>query len=403
MLRRLLIIITAITTSAVCLKGETVLCMSDSLATNTVVVADTAAAVQPDDEAFDAWQQHMADSIAFAKLPWYRQLLANGFRIHDPHVNYPKFPRFILKVYDWGDRTFNSYDPSYVVGVGKNWKVTTKSFNWMESYMIMFSPKTRDMLHIRSYPYIDFGAYISFMALSVGYTAKMNDLFSGGKENRSNLNFNFTCSRLYANLDITSTNGNTLITHFGDYKDKEVLPYKFNDIRHSTVSGEAFYIFNYRKYSQAAAYCFSKYQLNSAGSWLLGFSFNNQNIDIDFSNLPDDMKEYLPDLENRYHYRYTDYDVCGGYAYNWALKPRQWLANITLFPAVGYRHTYHNSTDNRRHMIATSLHARFSFVYNHRALFASLTGRFDGHLYFNRNYTFFNAIESISLIVGARF
>ena len=54
-------------------------------------------------------------------------------------------------------------------------------------------------------------------------------------------------------------------------------------------------------------------------------------------------------------------------------------------------------------MLATNLRARFAFVYNHKALFASLSGRVDANLFFNSKYAFFNSTESVSLIVGARF
>lgn len=362
----------------------------DSIPTVPVIVTDSV-----------NQSSHETDSAAFARMPWYKQIIANGFYIHDKRINYPKFPRLLLKIYDWGDKTFNSYDERYVVGVGKYWKVTGKSYNWMESYMLMFSIKSRDRLNIVSDFYYDLGVNVSFMALSIGYTAKLNDFLGQGKKDRSNLNFNFTCSRIYANLDLSSTSGNAKITRFGSYK--RDMPYKFNDISHKVVSGEAFYIWNYKHYAHAAAYCFSKYQLRGAGSFLLGFSFNNQNIDINFENLPQEMKEHLPDLENRYHYRYTDYDICGGYAHNWVLYPKRWLINLTLYPAFGYRHSYAESMDRSKALIATSAHMRTAVVYNHKALFASLTGRFDGHFYFNSRYTFFNSIESISLIVGARF
>ncbi|MCM1348846.1 MAG: DUF4421 domain-containing protein [Firmicutes bacterium] len=375
----------------------TKLTLADSISTR---LSDTITTVTPPSAADSAL---IADSITFSHLPWYQQLFVNGFKIHDPHVNYPKFPRFLLSVYDWADDTFNSYNPNYVVGTGSNWKVTVKSFNWMESYMMMFSAKTSEMLHIRSDLYYDFGVYLSFMAVSVGYTAKLNKFLSGGNNNRKNFNFNFTCSRIYANLDIASTKGNAKITHFGDLKNKNLLPYKFNDIDHYLVSGEAFYIFNYSKYSHAAAYSFSKYQLKSAGSWLMGFAFNHQDIKIDFTNLPQQMKDHLPHLEDNYHFRYTDYALCGGHAHNWVLKPRKWLINLTLFPAMGYRHAYHNSSDSRKHLLASSLHGRTAMVFNHRSLFASLTGRIDMSLYFNSRSTFFNSIESLSFIVGARF
>lgn len=342
------------------------------------------------------------DSAKFAELPWYDQLIENGFRIHDPRVKYPKFPRFLLKVYDWGDRTFNSYDPDYVVGVGKNWKVQIKNYNWMESYMLMFSMHTRDMLHIRSEIFNDLGFHLSFMAVSIGYTAKVNN-WAGSHSNRSNLNFNFTCSRFSANLDILSTSGDTKITHFGKYNDGHSFSYKFDEIEHKSLSGELYYFFNHRRYSQAAAYCFSKYQLKSAGTAIAGFAFNNQRIRMDFSSLPEDMKHFLPSLENYYRFRYTDYAVLGGYAHNWVLKPRTWVANLTLIPSVGFRHSYSDTSEGSKNMLAVNMRARFAFVYNHKALFASLTGRIDANLFFNSRYAFFNSTESLSMIVGARF
>lgn len=85
------------------------------------------------------------------------------------------------------------------------------------------------------------------------------------------------------------------------------------------------------------------------------------------------------------------------------LHPRRWLVNATVLPAIGYRHTYENSTDGKKDMFSTNVTGLFSVVYNHRSLFASLTGRFDGNIYFGSSYTFMNSIESLSLVVGARF
>lgn len=342
------------------------------------------------------------DSTEFSRMNWMKQLYETGFHIHDPRINYPRAMKFFLKVYDWGDRTFNSYDSAYVVGSGKNWKIMTKSYNWMESYMMMFSIHTKDMLHIRSDIYNDVGFHLSFMAVSIGYTAKVNN-WAGHESNRTNFNFNFTSSRFSANIDLLSTSGDTHITHFGDYNNGRTFDYKFNDITHKSFSGEIYYFLNHMKYSQAAAYCFSKYQLKSAGSAILGFAFNNQRISMDFSSLPEDMKSFLPSLDNLYRFRYCDYGLLAGYAYNWVLKPRKWLINLTTIPSVGFRHSYSDSSEGKKKMLAANMRVRLAFVYNHRALFASLTGRFDGHLFFNSRYGFFNSTESISLIVGARF
>ena len=343
-----------------------------------------------------------ADSVEFSELPWWKQVMANGFRIHDPRINYPKFPRFCLAVYDWGDRTFNSYDTDYVVGTGNNWKFMTNNNNWMETYMLLFSAHSRDMLHLRSDVYCDIGAYISFMAVSIGYTAKLNDLFNRTNSNRHNFNFNFTCSRFSANYDYTSTSGSTKISHFGDYKGP-LLPYDFDAISHESTAGELYYFFNHRKYSQAAAYSFSKYQLKSAGTAILGFAFGYERISMDFSGLPEEMKPYLPSLQPVYTFRFADYALLAGYAHNWVLKPRRWLVNLTTLPSIGYRHNYSSSSVGSKNMLAGNFRLRFSLVYNHKGLFAALVGKMDANLYFNSQYAFFNSILSLSAKLGVRF
>lgn len=368
--------------------GHELVSFADTLATET----NAPESLTPDQT------KAIADSIAFSEMPWYKQLLVNGFRIHDPRINYPKFPRFCLKVYDWGDRTFNSYNPEYVISTHKNWKLIGKNYNWMESYMMLFPNK--QTLHLRSDVYCDMGAYISFMAVSVGYTAKLNNMFGNGESTRSNFQFSFQTSLFTANIDITKSHGGTKIMKFGR---RNEFPLQFGDARLSSLSGDAYYYFNHWKYSQAAAYCFSKYQLKSSGSPMLGFAFNHQNIDLSFEDMPDNIQEEFPSLQPHYHFKYTDYSILGGYAYNWVPRPKTWLVNVTVLPSIGYKHAYKDSSDGLPHMVSTNIRGSFSVVYNHRALFVALMGKADLHFYFAKNYTFFNSIESLSCNVGMRF
>lgn len=374
--------------------GETAKVLSESMDTiASVAVIDS---IKTDSAATPA----TADSI-FNSLKWYDQLLENGFRIHDPRINYPKFMQFCLKVYDWGDKTFNSYDPDYVVGVGKNWKVMTKSYNWMTSYMMFFHDDRT--LHMRSNIYNDLGAYVCFMAVSLGYTAKLDNLIGHGRKTRENLSFSFTTSRFHAALNYWKTIGDMKITHLGDYNFGNHFAYDFDAVKMRSFSGEAYYFFNHLKYSQAAAYCFSKYQLKGAGSWMVGLAFNHQTLDMDFSQLPKEMLEYLPSLADKYRFHFNDYDLMCGYGHNWVPHPKRWVINLTALPSIGYRYSYADSSDGKRNLFSSNLRVLFSCVYNNKALFASIIGRFDGHLYFNNRYTLFDSVESLSLIVGARF
>lgn len=341
-----------------------------------------------------------ADTLPPSSTRWIRQLMDNNFRINDPAIDYPRFPRFLLKVYNWGDRTFNSYDTTYVVGTGKNWKLQGKSYSWLETATMLFPRNSRVDMH--SDLYSDVGAHLSFMAVSVGYMWNVNDLLHN-PTSRHTFNFDFTCSRFSVNLQTMSSEGGMILTRLGDYNDGHNFRYKFNDVKISTFNIDAYYFFNHYRYSQAAAYSYSKYQLKSAGTPIVGFNFTEQDIRMDFSSLPPTMLQYLPLSTPDYRFHHKDYTILGGYGYNWVLKPRRWLLNAVGMGAVGYKRTYEDATDGRRSMIANNYKFSLSGVYNHRALFAAMVARFNGYLYYNSNFTHFNAYATLSVIVGMRF
>ncbi|MCM1022058.1 MAG: DUF4421 domain-containing protein [Muribaculum sp.] len=333
---------------------------------------------------------------------WVKQLFDNGFRLNDPSVNYPRFPRFCLKVYNWGDKTFNSYDTAYVVSTGKNWKAVAKSYNWAETYFIDLGKKNTVIMN--SDLYSDLGASINFMAMSLSYMMNANDMFGAPVAKRRTLDFSFTCALFTGNYHASSTHGGVSIRKFAKFNNGHHINYDFNDVKQTRQSGDIYYFFNHNHYSHAAAYCFSKYQLRSAGSWVLGLSFNRTNIDIDFTSLPHDMLQSLPeDAPLSYALHYNDYCLIGGYAQNWVLHPRRWLINLTTLPALGVKHLRNASADRKKDMFAANLKMTFSIVYNHKAIFTALTGNLDAGVYAADNYSFVNSQESFSLSVGARF
>lgn len=327
---------------------------------------------------------------------WVKQLIENGFHINDPSVAYPRFPRFLLKVYNWGDRTFNSYDPDYVVSTGKNWKLQGKSNNWMEALTMQF-PDNKVWMH--THLYADAGLALNFMAVSLSYFFNVNELL-GVPTHRSIWNFDFTCSRFAVNMLWQSCSGDMTITHFGDRS--EDIP--FNDASFDSFFLDAFYFFNHHRYSHAAAYCYSKYQLKSAGSWLAGFTYDTKDLRLDFSHLDipvaqEDREMLLGD----YHFHYSDYQLMGGYAHNWVVKPTRWTLNVTSLLSMGYRHSYADSYGSQRNMLANGIRVDLGAVYNHRALFIAGAVKFRGALFYTSKFIFFNYNLAMSATVGMRF
>lgn len=356
---------------------------------------------------FPVGAEEVPDSLAPLSGNWLDQLIQCNFRINDPRIRYPKFPNFCRKIYNWGNKTFNTYDPAYVVGTGKNWKINLNATAWMQSYGYLFDmtngEKWENRVIMRSNFNYDFGVHLSFMAVSVGYTWNVNRLANIHHSPRSTFDFDFSCALFTAELRMQSTSGNTRIERFGKYNGGHKVNIPLDGVHTDLLSVSAYYYFNHRKFSQAAVYKFSKYQKRSAGSWMLGVSYTQQKIEMDFSELDPDVLAFKPEsLPLQSNFNFHDFDLVGGYSFN-AVMPHNWVFNITLLPGLGYKRSLLPGERKLSEMISANINARMGLTYNHRALFLNLQAKAMGGFVFNSGYSFFNSTEQASLIVGARF
>ena len=108
---------------------------------------------------------------------WWWNLFKEGkLSMTDTTVIWPKFLKFCVDVYNWGDKTFNSYDPEYVIGTGKRWKVRIVSDNWLDTYEMKLPQGINTTMS--SDVYANIGAYIQYMAVSVGSSYDIEKLFN---------------------------------------------------------------------------------------------------------------------------------------------------------------------------------------------------------------------------------
>ena len=124
---------------------------------------------------------------------WWKLLKQGKLNLADTTVEYPKFMGFCVKVYNWADKTFNSYDTTYVVGTGRRWKARVVSDNWVDSYYLNIEKKMP--IRMMSDIYCNAGAYVQYMAVSVGYSLDMSNVIGNKPSNHKKLEFNFNCAR----------------------------------------------------------------------------------------------------------------------------------------------------------------------------------------------------------------
>ncbi len=332
---------------------------------------------------------------------WWWNLVKQGkLNMADTTVIYPKFLQFCVNIYNWGDRAFNSYDPDYVVGTGKRWKARIVNENWVDSYLMTLPERLTT--HMLSNLYSNIGAYLQYMAVSYGYTYDIANIVGGNSTNHKKWEFGFNCARFNAEIYYQENTGGTFLRKFGKYKKGHFFKEQFPGVELHNFGIEAYYFFNNRRYSQGAAYNFSKIQKKSQGSFMAGFNYANQKINFDFSKLPENLLPYLTIPAKSYLFHYKSYALLIGYGFNWVITPKL-LYNISAMPSFGISHCYEDSLEGEKWMFALNVSARTSLTYNLGNYFIGLIGKMNGHLYRSGTYSLFSAIENFSANIGIRF
>ena len=333
---------------------------------------------------------------------WWRALKHGKVDLTGKTIHYPKFLRFAWRVYKWGDKAFNSYDSAYVVSTGKNWKFMFKSNIWNDNYM---GVPSAEEIHVdmRSKLAANMGFQLSFMAVSVGYTLGITNLINGEKVSNK-VDFSFTCARFSADAYYMENRGTTTAWVSGktDGDKWKTTIKEFGGLHRKAYGMSAYYFFNNRRYAQAAAYCFSKYQKRSAGTFIAGICLQHREMQINIDELPQVVQDFIPPDEEMPHFLYNDYCVMAGYGYNWVLG-KKWLLNLTVTPYLGYRHLLATSNEDRATAWSINVRARMGAVYNHKNYYVGLQSYGDIHRYKSKNHHFLGSLLDFTTLAGIRF
>ena len=330
---------------------------------------------------------------------WWRAMKHGKVNFNDSTMGYPKFLKFCWKTYKWGDRAFNSYDTSYVQSTGKNWKLILKSDNWIDSYI--GRPAKDTYMVMNSNLVSNIGVSLSFMAVSVGYSVAVSNLIHGGKFS-DKVEFSFTCARFAADAYYWENRNEVNVTYTDTNIDDNRHEFRMSGITRKALGLTAYYFFNNRRYAQAAAYCYSKYQKRSAGSWLAGISLQHFDVRFDVDKLSEEARVYITTQADAPRILYNDYCLLVGYAHNWVLG-RKWLLNVTLTPYIGYRYNHFHSDDGMASALSLNLRGRIGAVYNHKKFFVGIQGYADHHRYKAGDGRLVNSMIDFTALAGIRF
>ena len=312
-----------------------------------------------------------------------------------------KFPRFIVNTYRWGDKFFNGYDTLYVQPTGYKFNAKILSSYRQDNYRFIMPENM--FMRMDGEPVSTIGAQLTYLAVSAGYDWNVKQLLTGQHQKFHEYRFGFSCMLFSAEFYATSNEVGTTIKRFGNYSQPGKYQLPFNGLNNFTWGIDAYYFFNHKKYSQAAAFNFSRIQRRSQGAWYLGFSYYNQDLDFNFTELPPFMRDQLPTTWEDYQYRVEtrNYAVRVGYGYNWVFAPN-WVLAVSESPIVGLRRGHVNTTYRKT---SFSLYNRLkgAVVWNHNHWFVGMTVNYDLAIVNEKKTTYAGSTINTQLSVGYRF
>lgn len=335
---------------------------------------------------------------AFAAAPEAKAL---SFDL-DSIAAWGKFPRFCVNTYRWGSEFFNGFDTTYVSGTGYKFNAKITADSWMDGYSFVLP--NQEFMFLRSDPSTSAGLYLTYMAVSVGYDINFSKLFGGVNRDRQRFRFGFNCSLFTVEAYMSKNDIGTTLKRFGDRHNGDKYNLPFYGINNNTWGIDAYYFFNHKRYSEAASFNFSRIQHRSQGSFFLGLSYYGQKLNFDFSEMPEKIRDRLPQSWNDYTYRVNtqNYALRMGYGYNWVFAPK-WVFGVSESPTVGIRKGMINGNELKK--ISFSLYNRLnmSVVWNSGRFFAGVIGKFDVAIVNERETTYAGGVLSGEAVFGVRF
>ena len=186
--------------------------------------------------------------------------------------------------------------------------------------------------------------------------------------------------------------------------DKDYYP-QLPDMQTISIGASAFYVFNYKKYSNKAAYSRTQIQMKSAGSPTLGLFFNYDEADSKNGFFPSEFPDSIGADLNVTAFQYFAVGVSFGYTYTWVIS-KSFFLNGSVTPGGGYKDIRVKTTqgiDDYKKTAHMQLALRGSLGYENKYFYAGLTASTLIRNIKTNNYNINLATEQFRFFVGKRF
>ena len=307
-------------------------------------------------------------------------------------------------------KEFNAVDTTFISPHLYNLAFMLEHSSWYEYYRLGSNSNNGEQ-SISFSPNANFklGVYFGWRWIFLGYSFDVKDIFGGhkNKAKKTEMALNLYSSKFGVDLYWRKTGSDFKIRSYNGFQlNTPTKNMDFNGFQSKIKGLNAYWIFNYKRFSYPAAYSQSTNQRKSAGSLMAGFSYSQHNISFDYDKLPTEMRDQLHNALLFKKVKYSDYSLCLGYGYNWVFA-KNWVSNLSLLPAIAYKKSKINDTPQpHTHWIKDinfDLITRASIVYNNSKYFAGAALVMHTYDYRKEDFSLTNTFGTLRVYVGLNF
>lgn len=317
------------------------------------------------------------------------------------HPNSARKDNFFWKVVDFVDNLLEQ-DTFYVAPNKYNLTITPQYTFGYEYYR--FATENREQsITISPTSNNKLGMFFGWRWLSLGYSFTLDKI-----QPEFDMELNLYCSRAGLELFYRKRSDGFRIRGLKGFNDNngQLTGYDtyFNGLATSQIGANAFYVFNYKKFSFPAAFSHSTNQRRNAGSFILGLSYNEQKFMFDHTKIDPKIETLMsPELQFK-NVNYKDFSINLGYSYNWTFA-KNFLANISVSPSIGYKNTSLRFNNSKEFMssINFDLISRLALVYNNGRYYAGTSLVSHTYSYNKPSLSIINGFGYLKVYAGFNF
>ena len=331
-------------------------------------------------------ERSLIDSLSLMKIPGYI-------------IDYTQ--KGIQYTKDAIDKHLDEKDTRSITPDLYNWRFMLQYSNHYEYYK--FSARNKEQSITLSPDNCNkLGVYVGWKWIFLGWSFDVDH-----HNTKTDWKFNFYTSKVGIDVYHRKTGENFKLRKLTGFKDpatgNNIIPQQtlFNGISVEQTGINLYYIFNNKRFSYPAAYNQSTNQRISCGSFILGCTYSRQSFNMDATKFEPAIRETMAPSINFNQIKYHDYSINAGYSYNWVFK-KDWLANISLTPAIGYKQSRIKS-DERQSIfknINADLVSRLALVYNNTRFFVGLSAVMHTYTYRREALSIINGFGVLNVYSG---